>query len=146
MRSVLAAVVLLAALPVGAQQMYRCGNAFSQLPCGKDQAVIGAPAAPPVADLPASPETVAAASAECRVRLMHDVAFRDPDSVKIGRVDRRRTTGITVAGRPATARVYVLQVNAKNAFGGYTGDKPFFCYTDPADERAVFFVQLAPGY
>jgi len=140
-------LLLVAALPVSAQQMYRCGTSFSDKPCGTGQQVIGepaqaarpAPAAVPLVDLPADPATVEAATAACIARLGKDIAFRDPESVKVLRVQRR---GLYHVGDGKTpSRIYLMEVNAKNAFGGYTGAKDFFCHTDPTNERTVLLVR-----
>lgn len=140
-------LALAAALPAGAQQMYRCGSAFSDHPCGAGQQVIGAPAPAAVPsrpvvtapEIPASPEVQAAAKAGCLDRLKKDVQFRDPDSVRVSRVVRM---GLLPLGNEIQ-RVYVMRVNAKNAYGGYTGDKDYFCVTDRSDERVIVRVRPA---
>lgn len=141
---ILTAVALLAAGPVMAQQMYRCGSTFSQQPCGADAKAVpmqGVPqpvVAPP--DTPASPEVVEAAKAACAARLKTDLAWKDPDSVKIGAVERRKTWHAPIDGKTVPARIYVLRVNAKNSYGGYTGEQPYLCNLD-LGEKTVLSIQ-----
>lgn len=135
---------LLVALPAAAQQMYRCGSTFSQQPCGAGQQVIGSPppsASAPVPDVPASPEIQDKARSQCLARLMQDVAFKDPESVRVRSVERRALAPIT--GTNQWARWYVITANAKNSHGGYTGDSPYLCFTDPKDETRVLLVRPA---
>lgn len=136
-------LALAAALPVGAQTMYRCGSSFSDHPCVPGQVpVVTAPAVRPV-DPPVSQEVEDAAKAACVARLTRDIQFRDADSVKVLGVQRR---GILRGdGSTPPTRVYQMSVNAKNAYGGYTGPKEYFCHTDPANERTVLLV-VPTGY
>jgi hypothetical protein len=130
--------------PAAAQQMYRCGSTFSQQPCGADAKVIDTPGVVQpmvVPDLPVSPETIEAASAACVAGLWKSFSFRDPDSVKIGAI-RRGTAGMTVFGdRRVATRAYSMRVNAKNGYGGYTGEQLYICYVDPKDERTVLNIR-----
>lgn len=71
--------------------------------------------------------------------LFRDVKFRDPESVRIGTIERRGIFRPAALGRDA--RAYRLQVNAKNAHGGYTGEQTYYCFTDLADERKALLVQ-----
>lgn len=141
-------LALAAALPVSAQQMYRCGSSYSDHPCGPGQEVTGtakpmvtAPRLPVinVPDLPVPPAVEAAAKATCTERLQKDVSFRDPSSVQVYGI---RRAGLLPVGTGAL-RVYVMRVNAKNAYGGYTGEKDFLCLADPKDETVVVQVRQA---
>lgn len=152
MRTLILAALACVAAPVGAQTMYRCGNTFSQQPCGPGAEVIESQkprpgayvTAPPIArpaalDLPAPADVVDAAKASCVDRLRKDIAFKDPDSVKVLGIERRGLQ--TVAGQQL--RLYVMRVNARNSYGAYSGEKDFFCLADRADERVTILVRLA---
>lgn len=156
-------LALAATLPAGAQSVYRCGAAFSDKPCGPDQQVLVAPVPPapkpgpltrpqanpqglreldamfPGSDTLVDPAVRTAAESACKARLTKEVTFLDPDSVRVTSVSRRGV--LDVAGQPL--RVYGMRVNAKNAYGGYTGEKDFLCLTQPADERVVVTVRRA---
>lgn len=141
-------LALAAALPAGAQTMYRCGAAFSDKPCGPGQQVIAAPApaaqtarpqAQAAPDTQVTPEVRRAAEAACTARLTKDVSFLDPDSVRVTSVSRRGV--LQIGGQPL--RVYGMRVNAKNGYGGYAGEKDFLCLADPADERLIVLVKRA---
>jgi len=140
-RSILAGGLLcsLAALS-SAQTMYRCGNTFSQQPCGQDAkevAIQGVPQPrrlPPMpVDEPASPEVVAAARSMCETAITGQL--KDPDSARFEapiRLGLRRTPdGIIL-------RDYMIYVNAKNSYGGYTGSKRWTCSLN-AKETAVLW-------
>lgn len=135
--------IALAAGAAGAQQLYRCGSTFSQQPCGPDATVVPSAGVaqpnPLPPDVPAGPGVEQAAKAACVDRLRRDVTFRDPDSVKVGLVDRKGVFRHGLLGKPV--RVYRLAVNAKNGYGGYTGEQAYMCFTDLANERDVLLVQ-----
>lgn len=91
---------------------------------------------------PADPALVAAARQACTARLTQDVAFRDPESVRVGSIERKGTAYIQRLG--ARARGYVMRVNARNGFGGFTGEREFICFTDAADETRALRVEPDP--
>lgn len=148
MRHIILAALVCVAAPVGAQAVYRCGNTFSQQPCGPGATVPESHqprpgtfiTAPPL-DAPASPEVVAAAKAACAARLRQDVEFKDPDSVKVLGIERAGF--VPVPNGEARLRVYLMRVNAKNSYGGYVGPKDYLCYVDRADERLAVLVRQA---
>lgn len=127
-----------AAGSAGAQQMYRCGNTFSQQPCGPGAAAIPSggvaqPSAPPAA------EAISAIETDCRTWITRVPAWKDPESVRIGPITRAEL--VTRDGR--MLRAYRVMVNGKNSYGGYAGERPFVCY---ADETAAKVVDLyKPG-
>lgn len=139
MRLATFALLLLATPATFSQVMYRCGNTFSQQPCGADAKQMDVPGAakvpPPVpvpADTPASPEVIDNAKALCQQRVT--AMLKDPDSVKFVSVERAqlRRTGANIV-----VRDYALLVNAKNSFGGYTGAKRWTCSLDHKSETSI---------
>ena len=134
---VLISIAVLAG-PAGAQAMYRCGNSFSQELCGPDAKVVkGSVPAPAAAESPADPVVVEGAKAACISKLKSDVAFKDPDSVRIGTVERQNLGEVSFDGKRHLVRAYSMQVNARNSYGGYTGEQLFGCYLDPAESRVL---------
>ena len=70
--------------------------------------------------------------------------MRDPDSTKItgfrrGEVSKRCTKP------PLQVRDYWMQINSKNGYGGYTGDKPYRCTTDIDETKIIDIHQIGEG-
>lgn len=59
------------------------------------------------------------------------LAWKDPDSVKVGEASGGKMVSYKLGSKQVAARIFAVQVNAKNSYGGYTGFKPLFCYTSP---------------
>lgn len=74
----------------------------------------------------------------CRREGPKSQPWKDPDSVKVGKVAGGKMVTIGTARQKAAVRAFVVMVNAKNSFGGYTGDKPLFCYTTPDGQSFVY--------
>lgn len=69
-------------------------------------------------------------------------SMRDPDSMRLTQIlppDPRPFdySGVKVVG-------YELVANARNGFGGYTGDKIYLCLVDAATQRTVVRLMPAP--
>jgi hypothetical protein len=136
--------VLLATLAGGAsaQTLYRCGNTFSQTPCGEGAREVRAAGvaqpvvAPPLAPIDVKRETDLAA--QCLYAIRSIPAWKDRESLKISRPERA-TAGVArdVNGRRIAVVPWYAQVNAKNSYGGYTGDKMANCYFDSTESRIV---------
>jgi hypothetical protein len=128
--SFLAALAVLPASAV-AQQLYRCGNTYSQTPCAIDAAPKKLPtvAAP---DAPAGPQGKELCSSD-GIKLL---GLPDPETARIGTVVKGGSEVIQYAGKPTVARKYLMTVNAKNVYGGYEGDRVFQCFVSE-DERRI---------
>lgn len=66
-------------------------------------------------------------------------SMRDPDSMRLVRIlppDPRpfEFSGVRVRG-------YEMVINARNGFGGFTGDTLFMCLVDAATERTVVLLR-----
>lgn len=132
----LATGLLAATAPAGAQTLYRCGNTYSQTPCAADAASARmSSSAPPDAAPGAAGRELCASDGVARLGLP------DPEAVRVRSVTRAGTEVIQYAGKPIAARHYVLVLNAKNAQGGYDGDRRYSCYLSE-DERRV--LQVGP--
>jgi len=135
----------LAASAASAQQIYRCGNTFSQQPCGLDAKELQIPGAGkqplPLKDTPPSAQVQDAAKAMCLEQLK--ASLKDPDSMRVGTVMRFGPKYIEVwdkgnqAFRKTPAVLYGVEVNAKNGFGGYTGMKTYRCNLDPSETTVL---------
>lgn len=116
------------------QQLYRCGNTYSQTPCAPDAtpARISAGAAPEQA-VGSSGKDLCASEGVARLR------FPDPQSTRIQSVVKSGAEVIQYAGKPMAARKYKLTLNTKNEVGAYTGDRVYLCFLSE-DERRVLKV------
>lgn len=68
--------------------------------------------------------------------------FKEPESVRIESVARGGAHVVEVNGVKTPAVTYVMQVNARSTHGGYTGDKPYFCFVSQ-DESKVLKVSVS---
>ena len=111
---------------VSAQTMYRCGNTFSQQPCGHDAKAIDI--TPVVAKLPKdvlpAPEVIERNKGLCEqvVRMR----MKDPEGARITEMKRVGVRSFNLPNTP-TGVAYLLSVNGKNSYGGYTGETPKVC-------------------
>lgn len=157
----------LCAVASHAQKMYRCGNSFSQTPCGENQKEIVIQTPDPclsdgnkysmpcltreldassaktkeearlkaeelrrkvnehIPDLPPPPGVIAANVALCETETRR--SLKDPDSARIKDVKRGGAANDYFQGKFTPRVSYFLNVNAKNSYGGYTGEKLFSC-------------------
>lgn len=134
-RLAFAAALLLAGLHTAdAQTVYRCGNTISQTPCGPDaeaKRVLGAPPAP--ASRPASP-TGQALCAEAALQLS---GTPEPASARVTQLAPRRVEVIRYANQPLAAFRFELAVDAKTAYGLYSGPRPFSCWLSEDQARVL---------
>lgn len=128
--------------PSDAQTMYRCGSTFSQTPCGTDAkevraAGVGQPViVPPV---PPIDEARRATLARICTEVIKTIpAWKDRDSLRITPPTRSEVGVVReVGGRRIPVIPWDSQVNGRNSFGGYTGDKAATCYFDMAETKVV---------
>jgi hypothetical protein len=125
-----------------AQTLYRCGNTFSQTPCGDGAREVRAAGvaqpvvAPPLGPIDGVRETDLAARCVHAIRSIP--SWKDRESLKVSRPERA-AAGVArdVNGRRIAVVPWYAQVNAKNSYGGYTGDKMANCYFDSTESRIV---------
>jgi len=126
---------LLFSISAHAATLYRCGNTFSQVPCGdnaKPVQISGGEAGR--AALP--PEM---AKHVCVSDLKKWVPFPDPDSIKVESMSRGAPEIIEYAGTKLMARRYDLRISAPNAPGGQN----YRCFASEDNQRILKIV--APG-
>lgn len=134
---------LLFAGTCSAQTMYRCGNTFSQNPCGPDAkeiAISGVPqpsAASRIVQTPVDPDKAERMKAECLVWIKERIAWKDRDSLKIGTTEAGLLRYSPLLGVEQVIREYTTPVNAKNSFGAYIGEKLVVCQANADDTRIV---------
>ncbi|MEO8153992.1 MAG: hypothetical protein ABI605_13040 [Rhizobacter sp.] len=133
------AFAALFALPITApaQQLYRCGNTYSQTPCAPD-------AAPARISAGAAPEQAVGSSGKelCASEGVAQLRFPDPESTRVQSVVKAGAEVIRYADKPIAARKFNLVINTKDGAGAYTGDRSYVCYLSE-DERRVLRVDVA---
>lgn len=134
----MAAGTLLLAVGANAQGVYRCGNTYSEHPCGRDAKQIVAPPVREVlpANLPPSAAVVAANLATC-VQATR-AKMKDPDAAQIRVIGRAGPEFIYRAGKRMPGVTYHLAVNGKNSYGGFTGEKLYVCGFDATEQTLIF--------
>lgn len=138
MRNFFVALVLGMALwSAQAQHLYRCGNNFSQVPCGDD-----AKPSPSYKGFAApikgsEGDRTSAMKAACIQWLRSMPAWKDRDSVKVENVNRGKADVETIDGAPTVIIRYTASVNAKNSYGGYTGEKLAVCYANEQETKII---------
>jgi hypothetical protein len=113
--------------------MYRCGNTFSQTPCGAAAASalrISAAAAPEPASGPRGKEL-------CNSAAPRLLQLNNPETTRIESVVKGSSEVIQYAGQPAVARKYLMSINATNAYGVYMGAKTYACFLSEDEQRIL---------
>ena len=141
-RTLFLAVIGTTAISTSAQSIYKCGSTFSDQPCGPDAKQIGkAPTAALrlPADIPPSADRIAANLATCDRTTR--ASMKDPDAAKIRPIGRVGPAFQWKMGERVVGVNYAIAVNGKNSYGGYTGEKTYFCGFD-STETTMFFSEL----
>ncbi len=133
----IAALSFALAPAVRAQQLYRCGNTYSQTPCAAD-------AKPTRLHQGSAPEKAAgpAGFELCSAAAVKAVRSPEPESARVQPVGERVSQVIQYAGKPLAAHRYDLTVDAKNRGGVYAGPVAFSCWLSEDQARVL---QLGPG-
>ncbi len=134
----IAAGAMLLAVGASAQGVYRCGNTFSEQPCGPDAKQI---VAPPMkeklqADTPPSQAVIAANLATCEKATR--TKMKDPDAAQIKLIGRVGPSFMYSKGKRIQGVTYHIAANGKNSYGGYTGEKLYVCGFDTTEQTLIF--------
>lgn len=132
---------LLAAIALGtcaslasAQQMYKCGNTFSQTPCAAD--AVAKPVQPSAApDVPAGLTGYELCAAAARKM----VNTPEPETARIQPIGERRSEVIQYAGKPIATHRYDLSVDVKTQYGVFSGLQPYACWLSEDQRRVLQF-------
>lgn len=121
---------------VQAQALYRCGNTYSQVPCAPD-------AVPQKgrSDAPAEKSGGAQGYELCASHATTAVESPEPQSARVQQIGLRKAEVIQYADKPVAAHRYDLSVDAKTAYGVFSGPQPYSCWLSE-DQRRV--LQFAP--
>lgn len=135
-----AATLLLLPTYVSAQTMYRCGNTFSQHPCGADAQVI-ATVGVVQPERNVDPAKITTMQTECQQWIRDKPSWKDRDSVKVSMPVRGKLDTRTVKGVGQMVVPYRAMVNAKNSYGAYQGENTYTCYAN-RDESKIIDLQM----
>jgi hypothetical protein len=133
MNVLLALVMLFASSSAFAGTVYKCGNSYSNMPCesGKQQKELTVNDAPQLGS-----KEVANAETERCISYIRATLF-DPDSAKFASSFRAGGGLVEVAGQKIYAKKYLVLVNAKNRYGGYTGAKLLGCFVSESTGQVL---------
>lgn len=120
--------------PVAAQQLYRCGNTYSQTPCSAEArpARLFQGQAPEKAPGPVGFDLCAAAAGA-------KASASEPGSVRVQPLGARVSEVIQFAGQPLSAHRYDLAVDARAAYGASAGPVAYSCWVSEDQARVLQF-------
>lgn len=123
-----------------AQQLYRCGNTYSQIPCAADAASksVYSGAAPVQAPGLSGYEL-------CAAHAVKYVASPEPESARTMPMGQRRTEVIKYAGQSVAAHRFDLTVDAKTTYGVYSGPMAYSCWLSEDQARMLQFRRGSGG-
>lgn len=115
-----------------AEQLYRCGNTYSQTPCAADATVKKLPSS-------AAPDAAAGLQGEalCATEGVLRMGVPDPEGARIIGVTKLGTEVIQYADKPTAARKFAVRLNPRNAHGGYGGEQVFHCFLSEDGHRVL---------
>lgn len=137
-KSLVVAIFCAAIVPL-ASAVYRCGNTYSQTPCAPDAKEIEIHSGQASGPSP-TPKTSQAQIEQniklCERALREIPDWKDRETLKISPVKRALTTmNVDIKGQKREVIPYVSNINGKNSYGAYQGDKSVACFFDLKDEN-----------
>ena len=119
---------------VSAQQMYKCGNTFSQTPCAPDAV------AKPVQSSTAPDAAAGITGYElCAAAARKMANSPEPETARIQPIGERRSEVIQYAGKPIATHRYDLAIDAKTQYGVFSGLQPYACWLSEDQRRVLQF-------
>lgn len=128
--------------PFLAHAAYKCGNTYSQTPCGENAKIIDIRPSLEVSDgqeLKNIPSNIEKINMEyCQERLRIGEPWKDRDSLKFGSMIRSpKSAFVKINNKQTEVVLYITKVNAKNSYGAYAGDKLAVCYFDLQESKIL---------
>ncbi len=129
------------------QSVYKCGNTFSQTPCGADAKQIGVAPEIPLSrelppDIPPAGDRIAANMATCERETR--ASMKDPEAAKIKDIKRSGVSQQYHRGKTFAGVTYTMNVNGKNSYGGYVGERLYSCVFDSTETTYMYSKDLGP--
>lgn len=108
---------------------YRCGNTFSQTPCGEN----------------AKKQTLNSESAAnssdfisvCLSKAKELIQFKDSESLRVESSSKPVAKVIEYADAKLMAYEVTININGKNSYGGYGGAEPYICHLSQDKKRVL---------
>ena len=133
-------VLIFAMVPLWAhaQPLYRCGNTYSQTPCGADATAKKLPSS-------AVPDAAAGVQGEalCASEGMQRLGWSDPEVARVVDVTKLGTQVISYADKPTAARKFAVRLSIRNVHG-QAGEQVFHCFLSE-DQRRVLAIESPHG-
>lgn len=144
MKHLLIAAVFAVSCASASAGVYKCqspkgGVTYSDAPCADKPILV--PVSAPTSAGPSN-AIVAVEESVCAKEITRHVSFRDPSSVMVTAVTRMSPKSLSYGTHRQTARTHALRVNAKNGYGGYTGEQMYLCHVSD-DEKTVLLIAPA---
>lgn len=116
------------------QQLYKCGNTYSQTPCATD-------AKPTRLHQGAAPEKPPGASGFelCALEAKSAVGTPEPESARVRQVQQRVSEVIQYSGQPLSSHRYDLTVDARTQHGVFSGPVAYSCWLSEDQARVLQF-------
>ncbi|HEY4069717.1 MAG TPA: hypothetical protein VGM74_22605 [Burkholderiaceae bacterium] len=134
----LALVALWIAAPAAAQQLYRCGNTYSQTPCAAD-------AAPLRSRSDAAPDAAPGLSGGelCSAAVVQELQLDDSGTVQIDSVTKAPAEVIQYADKPTATHKFIVTLKIK-PYAPYSGPRAFSCNLSEDEHRVLRFAARRP--
>lgn len=117
-----------------AQQLYKCGNTYSQTPCATD-------AKPTRLHQGAAPDRAPGATGFelCASKAKSAVGTPEPESARVQPLGQRLSEVIQYSGQPLSTHRYDLTVDAKTQYGVFSGPVAYSCWLSEDQARVLQF-------
>jgi hypothetical protein len=116
-----------------AQQLYRCGNTYSQTPCAID-------AKPTRLHQGTAPDKAPGVGFElCEAAARAAVATPEPASARVVPLGQRVSEVIQYAGQPLSVHRLDLTIDAKTEYGMFSGAIAYSCWLSEDQARVLQF-------
>jgi hypothetical protein len=125
------------ALPAHAQQMYKCGNTYSQTPCSPEAKVTRLFQG----DSPAKASKLQGYEL-CAAAAPGKTSSPEPESARVQPLGQRVSEVIQFSGQALSAHRYDLSVDSKTKFGVYSGPVAYSCWVSEDQARILRFSGL----
>jgi hypothetical protein len=123
-----------------AQQLYKCGNTYSQIPCAAD-------AAPKKVFSSSAPAKAAGSTGYelCAAHAVKTVLSPEPETARTAAVGQRKAEVIQYAGQSIVSQRFDLTVDAKTQYGVYSGPIAYACWLSEDQARVLQFRRNTGG-
>jgi hypothetical protein len=122
-----------------AQQMYKCGNTYSQTPCSSETK-------PTRLFQSATPDKEPGLTGYelCAATAPGKVVTPERESARVQALGQRVSEVIQYAGQPISAHRYDLTIDAKTQYGVYSGPVAYSCWVSEDQARILHFARRRP--